>query len=185
MIHNVHLRVVPADPARVGQLLEQIAEPGNPVWPGESWPPLRLDNGLAVGSSGGHGPIRYHVVEHRPGRRVEFRLDPTIGIAGTHAFDVLDGPRPGTSTVRHTIRAVPTTWRGRLLWMVAIRAFHDAVLEDMLDRFATAADHPPARPARWSPWVRLLRRVVRRGRVRPTGPDHAPTGRAPEKAAVP
>ena len=47
----------------------------------------------------------------------------------------------------------------RLLWPLGVRWIHDAVLEDLLDRAEAAVGAGPARPARWSPWVRLLRRL--------------------------
>jgi hypothetical protein len=47
-------------------------------------------------------------------------------------------------------------------WPVAIRWLHDAVLEDLLDRAELAVTGTVARPAVWSPWVRLLRVVTKR-----------------------
>jgi hypothetical protein len=44
-----------------------------------------------------------------------------------------------------------------------IRWLHDAVLEELLDRAGAAVGDPPARPARWSPWVRVCRRLLRAG----------------------
>ena len=46
----------------------------------------------------------------------------------------------------------------RLLWPLAVRPAHDALLADLLDRAEAVLGSGPARPARWSPWVRLLRR---------------------------
>jgi hypothetical protein len=162
MIHNVHCRELPVPAERAGALLDDLASPGS-VWPSAHWPALRLDRGLEIGSAGGHGPIRYHVSDYRPGRRVEFTFARTMGIDGTHAFEVHDGARPGTTLVRHTLIGRP---RGitRLRWAFGIRWLHDALLEDLLDNVAVAVGQPPARPARWSPWVRLLRKaIVRRG----------------------
>lgn len=162
MIRNVHWRELPAPAERVGGLLDELASPGS-VWPSTAWPALRLDRGLSVGSTGGHGPIRYHVSDYRPGRRVEFTFAHSMGIAGTHAFEVHAGRRPGTSLVRHTLIGRPHGVT-RVTWALGIRWLHDALLEDLLDNVAAAVGHPPARPARWSPWVRLLRKaIVRRG----------------------
>ena len=46
----------------------------------------------------------------------------------------------------------------RLLWPLAVRPVHDALLTDLLDRAEAVLGTGSARPARWSPWVRLLRR---------------------------
>jgi hypothetical protein len=55
---------------------------------------------------------------------------------------------------------------GVLLWKFAIRALHDALLEDA---FTTAELSlglaPQAVP--WTPWVRLLRRLIVGRRARP------------------
>ena len=148
MIHNVHERTYPVDPARLGDLLDRVAEPHSPLWP-RRWPPMVLDRPLAVGAVGGHGPIRYHCTAYSPGHLVEFTF--TRLVTGTHTLEV-DGP-----TVRHTIHARPHGM-GHLLWPLAFRWLHDACLEDLLDHAADSLGHPPAHRNRWSPYVRLLRR---------------------------
>src|SRR5262249_21619460 len=64
---------------------------------------------------------------------------------------------PARTELRYVAQA-RLTGAMRLLWPVAVRFMHDAVLEDLLDRAEAAVGCGPARPARWSPWVRLLRR---------------------------
>ncbi|GAB3409432.1 hypothetical protein [Flindersiella endophytica] len=171
MIRNVHCREVPVPVSEVGPLLDGILE-ADSIWPSAGWPALRLDHGLAVGSSGGHGPIRYRVTDHQPGKRLEFAFDPSMGVEGTHALELHAGARPGSTLVRHTLIGRPTA-ATRLRWAFAIRWLHDALIEDLLDNVAVAAGHPPAKPARWSPWVRLLRRAV--GRRRATSARPQPT----------
>lgn len=173
MIRNVHSRELPVPMASVGPLLSGILEPDS-IWPSAGWPRLRLDRGLAVGSSGGHGPIRYRVSDYQPGKRLEFRFDPSLGIDGTHALELHAGSSgPGSTLVRHTLIGQPTAIATRLRWAFAIRWLHDALIEDLLDKMAVAAGHPPARPAKWSPWVRLLRRAVGRRSVTPAPPQPA------------
>jgi hypothetical protein len=157
VIRNVHTRIVPLPPDVVGAQLERILEPGL-IWP-SGWPQLLLDNGLELGSDGGHGPIRYRVVDHRPGRRIEFRFTPGVGLDGTHALEVYDGPRPGSTLARHTLIGAP---RGgaRLLWPLAIRWMHDQLIEELLANLARAAGDETARPPRRSPWVRLTRKAA-------------------------
>lgn len=175
MRSNVHERVYPVPPAELGRLLDTVAGPDDRVWP-EGWPPIRFDRGLQVGAVGGHGPIRYSVITYRPGRLIEFRFDPSIGISGTHGLEVRDGERPGTSLLRHVL-----VWRGhgiaRFVFGWTVLKLHDAALEDLLDRVGVQLGHPPARFARWSPWVRLLRLIVR---ARPAAAVSEPsvTGRA-------
>ncbi|MFT7838238.1 hypothetical protein Q5530_19050 [Saccharothrix sp. BKS2] len=55
----------------------------------------------------------------------------------------------------------PRGW-ARLTWPLAIRPPHDALIEDLPDNAARAADHPHAHPNRWSPRVRLPRAAAKR-----------------------
>lgn len=160
MIHNVHERDLPVPADRLGALVDGVAERDNPLWPAPPWPPMRLDRPLGAGATGGHGPIRYHCVRHVPGREVEFAFDPAVGMEGTHTLAVLDGPSPGHSVLRHVLQGRPRSAWTVLRWAFMIRWLHDALLEDMLDNAARAVGHPPDRPARWSPWVRLVRAIM-------------------------
>lgn len=154
MVRNVHERRLQAPPERVGSLLDTLAGPDDRLWPAPAWPPLRLDRPLGVGAAGGHGPIGYVVEAYSPGRTVRFRFEPGLGVDGTHTFVVV--PDGDGSVLRHQIEA-RTVGRMRLLWPLAVRWLHDALLEDLLDRAEAQADGVVVRPARWSPWVRLLR----------------------------
>ncbi|MFB9908284.1 SRPBCC family protein [Allokutzneria oryzae] len=161
MIHNVHERELPVDAATPGALLDELLDPDRTIWPVNRWPMIAMDRPLGVGARGGHGPIRYDCTAYEPGRLVEFTFSPKMALKGTHTLEVLPGPRPGTAIVRHTV-AGRTVGTMRLLWPLVIRWMHDALLEDLLDRVAVAVGHPPARPARWSPWVRLCHRLFER-----------------------
>lgn len=167
MIRNVHSRIVATDPDRFAETIERVSDPRAGLWSAERWPPLILDDGLEPGSAGGHGPVRYHVIAHQPGRRVEFRFD-SLGLDGTHALEVLPGRVAEATLLRHVLLADTHRLVDRLRWILILRPLHDAMLEDILDRFGTAVGHPPRRPARWSPYVRLLRRLLAVDRRRQT-----------------
>jgi hypothetical protein len=47
-----------------------------------------------------------------------------------------------------------------LAWPLVWQPPHDALIDDLLDRAELVLTGAVARPARWSPWVRLLRRVL-------------------------
>jgi hypothetical protein len=165
VIVNLHSRKLAAEPAEVGRLIDSLASEDDRLWPGDRWPPMRFDRPLGVGARGGHGFVRYRVIERVPGERVTFRFDPRIGVSGTHGFEVVPAAGGG-SILRHAMEA---TAHGstRLTWPLAIRWLHDACLEDALDRAEASLGAPPARPARWSPWVRLCRRMLTRRGGRP------------------
>ncbi|MGZ3143158.1 SRPBCC family protein [Lentzea chajnantorensis] len=139
MIRNVHSRDlgVPAGP-----FVERIQE----LWP-PAWGRQEFDRPLGVGADGGHGPIRYHCTELIPGSSITFAF---ASGEGTHTLSAA-----GTVLTHELVgEFAPLT---RLRWALVVRWLHDACLEDLLDACERAAGREPARPARWSPWVRLLR----------------------------
>jgi hypothetical protein len=164
-MRNVHERHVRAPVDEVGAVLETLAGPHDRVWPGDAWPALALDRGLAVGSTGGHADIRYTVTGHDPGRRVELTFDPACGIVGTHVFEVADRG-DGTTLLSHEI-AGRSAGSMRLMWPLVVRWVHDAVVEDAFDRMERALGTGPAQPAAWTPYVRLLRAAHARSQRRP------------------
>jgi hypothetical protein len=177
MIRNVHARTLAAPTAVIGALLDSVASDDDRLWPAH-WPPMRLDGPLAVGAAGGHGPIRYSVERYDPGRCIVFRFAPGLGIHGIHRLEVeVDNPAPGRTTLRHVLEG-SLYGVTRVTWPVAIRWLHDALLEDLLDRAQADVEGAVARPARWSPWVRLLRRFFRRAPLTPRA--QAERSREPE-----
>jgi hypothetical protein len=145
-VYNVHERLLPD---RAGGLIDDLGR----IWP-EVWPRMWLDRPLAVGASGGHGPIRYTVESYVPGKWVRFRISAPRGFVGLHEFT--SHAAPGGTVLRHTIAMHLRGW-ARLTWPLAIRWLHDAMIEDILDRAELATTGAVAHPSRWSPYVRLLR----------------------------
>jgi len=165
-VRNIQTRVIEAPLDRTGPLLEGLPDSRQRIWPAPAWSPMKLDAGLAVGSTGGHGRIRYRVSEYEPGRRARFAFAPHLGIDGWHEFTLdpvgdgesgRDGDR-ARSRVTHTIRG-RTSGPMLLMWPLAIRWLHEALVRDCFDRFEQAATGSVRRPNRWSPWVRIMRRV--------------------------
>jgi hypothetical protein len=155
VVRNVHERLVPAPIEVVGPLLDRLGGPDDVLWPSPAWAPMVLDGPVAVGAAGGHGPLRYRVVGHEPARGVTFELDPGQPMSGRQTLTA-EPAGPGATLLRHAL-----DWRlsgpMHLAWPLVIRWNHDAVVEEMFDNAERATGHEPARPARRSPWVRLLR----------------------------
>ena len=86
---------------------------------------------------------------------MRFTFRPRTGIIGAHelSLDTLDDER---TRIRHVLigRA-----RGamRLMFSAVVEPLHDAVVEDLLDNAEREATGSVARPASWSPRVRVLR----------------------------
>ena len=158
-IDNTHRRRLAAPPESVGVLLDGLASPDDRLWPHDAWPAMRFDRPLQAGAVGGHGPIRYTVEEHRPGRSVVFRFAGPPGLSGTHRFEIAaDGDG---ALMTHVIDGTASP-RFTPAWVLWYRPLHDALLEDAFDRAEAACTGAVARPARWSWWVRVLRRTLGR-----------------------
>jgi hypothetical protein len=161
---NIHQRWLPGPPERVGALLDGLAGPGDRLWPNDRWPAIRFDRPLGPGADGGHGPIRYRVASYDPGRRVSFRFTGMPGVDGGHRLEV-EPAGPGAAVLRHVAEA-RFSGRWLVIWPLVVRPLHNALIEDLLDRAELAVTGTVAGPARWSPWVRLLRGRLRRRRAR-------------------
>ncbi|WP_109471689.1 hypothetical protein [Ornithinimicrobium cavernae] len=177
-MRNVHRRTIDASADAVGAHLDALGGPEDRWWPSRNWPPMILDRPLQVGADGGHGPIRYHVTGHEPGRRVRFAFHARTGLVGWHEFTVTPAGRQRCS-VRHEVGA-RATGRMRVLVPLVVRSLHDAVLEDLLDNAERVATGRVRHPARWSLWVRVLHRLTVAGRR--TSPRSQRTARVRREA---
>ncbi|MDT3441839.1 hypothetical protein [Pseudofrankia sp. BMG5.37] len=174
MIFSVHARTLQADLDAAGALLDGLSSDDDRLWPSDRWPAQRLDRPLGQGATGGHGPIRYTVEAYQPGRAVTFRFDPSVGLRGTHAFEV-SATGPGTVEFRHELTGRPTGAM-RLGWPLVWSHLHDALVEDALDNAERILTGAVARPATYSRRVRLLRAQMRRtGRRRTRTVPQAPS----------
>ncbi|GMA41762.1 hypothetical protein [Mobilicoccus caccae] len=127
-IRNVHERTTPGTIDQAGGIIARLADRDGSVWPADRWPPLVLDRGLVVGSTGGHGPVRYRVDEVAPdGTGVRFGFTPDAGLTGHHEFRV-EGRDNGLLWRHVLVLERP----GRMIQVVVI-PLHDALLEDLFD----------------------------------------------------
>lgn len=172
-VMNRHQRVIQAEPERVAALLKALATREDRLWPSQLWPPMRLDHPGLVGATGGHGPVRYRLVEVTPESvRFEFRPEGLArGLIGGHRFSVASGP--GGAVLSHELSAEcgAATY---LLWSLVVRPLHDALIEDALDCAERELTGVPRTQRRWSVRVRFLRSVLGgRARRRPRESAHA------------
>jgi Protein of unknown function (DUF3995) len=140
MIRNVHSRRFMVTAEQLGRVFDTLAGDNDLVWPAWRWEPLRMDNGLQVGSAGGHGSIRYRVESYVPGRSVVFRFDDNVGIVGTHSFRVEPAvDDPNAATITHELLG-EATGQMKTLWPLLVEKLHDATIEDSFDTVAVAVD---------------------------------------------
>jgi hypothetical protein len=88
----------------------------------------------------------------------EDEIDGSTGLDGTHALTVID-LGDGTSLMRHVLEG-RAHGAMTLLWPLAVRWAHDAVVEDAFDLAEAALGVGPQVPAQWSLWVRILRAAL-------------------------
>ena len=135
MITNVHQRTLPVPAADAGFLIDELAGPNDRLWPYDRWPAIRFAHPLQVGAKGGHGPFRYKVGAHAPGRRVQFVFSNST-VEGFHEFELLEGDETHC-VLRHTLMAHPSALFS-VVWALLIGPLHDACLRDLLDRAEAA-----------------------------------------------
>lgn len=160
---SIHERRLPAPIDEVGALIDDLSSPRDRLWPRDAWPSMHLESGLRVGSAGGHGPIRYEVVDYEPRRRARFRFTSPRGLAGYHEFRAFESA--GQTVLSHHLEVKPGGLTA-LTWPLIYRPLHDALIEDALDRAESALGTGAGRRASWSLRVRLLRRLLGRPAIR-------------------
>jgi hypothetical protein len=160
---NVHERKLNVSPTEVGTLIDSLASDNDLLWPLHSWPRMEFDRPLAVGATGGHGPIRYVVEAYNPGRSIRFRFLGPKGFDGFHGYDVL--PMNDSEVVLRHVLEMRTHGLALVTWPLAIRPIHDALIEDSLTRAEASLRLPPT-IHRWSLWVKILRWIISGGRAR-------------------
>lgn len=131
-ILNIHQRELKKPKTEVSQIFETLSSNKEMMWPHERWSPMVLDRGLQVGSSGGHGPIKYFVTQYKPGIDVEFRFTEPNGFNGIHKFE-LSKTSSNTCLFTHQIH-MNVSLKGLILWGFAIKWLHDALIEDCFDK---------------------------------------------------
>jgi hypothetical protein len=155
-IHNIHRRVIRAEPDVLGELIDAIATPDDRLWPVHDTVPLKLEGPVAVGVRGGHGPARYEIVGHQPGRWVRFEFTRPSSLIGFHEFSVQ--PHPNGSVFQHLLaaRLTPGLWLG---YPLLLRPLHNSVIELALDHAELAgAGCVDGEPVTFGPYVRMLLR---------------------------
>lgn len=154
---NVHKRAIQQPAAVIGALLDTLATKEDRMLATDKWPRMRLDKGLAIGSKGGHGPIRYTVVDYTPEKSVTFQFD-MQGFDGFHRFDIR-AMGNNESELLHTID-MHTSGIATLKWVIGIRWLHDALIEDAFDKVENQFIAQP-KTTPWNLWVKFMRAVMR------------------------
>ncbi|WP_298512123.1 hypothetical protein [uncultured Kordia sp.] len=155
---NIHTRTIKVSKDKLLPLFATLSEKDDRIWPKEKWPSMRFKKGLVKNAEGGHGPVRYKVLEHDANGHVVFEFQKPTGFIGTHSFEItaLD---TNSTEIKHMI-SMKTKGFATLLWIFAIRWLHDALLEDAFDKVENYVTHSN-KTTTWNLWVKILRKLLK------------------------
>ena len=157
---NIHKRLIHQPQESITKLLETLSSSRDKVWPNNNWPAMRFKNGLVLGSKGGHGHIRYTVIDSSPNGSIKFEFTRPHGFKGTHEL-LVNEIANNTSEIMHIIDMRTTTIKATLSWMFVIRWLHDALIEDAFDNVENQFSAERKRTS-YNLWVKLLRAFYKR-----------------------
>lgn len=155
---NIHKRKIDTQKEKILELFPTVATEEDRIWPKENWPKMKLNSGLQNGSKGGHGPIRYEIVEFKPESHIVFKFQEPKGFNGIHKFEVSEISE-NQSQITHTIDMRTSFW-GTIQWLFAVRWLHDALIEDALDKVQNQLTQGTNK-TKWNPWVKFLRAILK------------------------
>ncbi len=156
---NIHKRKIHKPKELVSQIFRTLATQNDLIWPGENWPAIRFRDGLKVGSKGGHGRIRYTIIDFQTGESIKFQFSKPDGFNGTHEF-AISKINDSETAIEHIISA-KLSLRATLLWVFVIRWLHDALIEDAFDKVENQFTEQKTH-SEYNLWVKLLREVYKR-----------------------
>lgn len=157
-VFNVHSRIIQQPKAELEALFKTLASRDDKMLATDRWPAMKLDNGLSVGSKGGHGLIRYFVTAYRPGELIRFQFTKPDGFNGVHEFEIIERA-PRETEIKHTIN-MNISGAALLTWPLAIRWLHDALIEDAFDKVENHFSQVK-KPAQWNMGVKILRAILK------------------------
>ena len=154
---NIHKRTLNQPKSKVTELLKTLSTENDRIWPTEKWPEMKFKDGIQVGAKGGHGPIRYSVEKYNPSEIIQFRFSRPNGFNGIHKFEINELTKDKTE-IKHTID-MNTVGKGTLIWILAIRSLHNALIEDGFDKLENNFSEGQ-KSSKWNFWVRFIRKQI-------------------------
>ncbi|WP_264529106.1 hypothetical protein [Flavobacterium sp. N502540] len=155
---NLHTRIINQPKHKIEELFRTLSSGNDMMLATDKWPPMRLDNGLSIGSKGGHGPIRYTVQDYEPDHYIQFQFTTPKGFNGFHKFEITELDVHVTE-LKHSID-MNTTGLATLKWVFAIRWLHDSYIEDAFDKVENHFTNG-TKNSKWTIWVKFLRRILK------------------------
>ena len=159
-VKNIHWRKIKRPKNDIVQLFNTLATTNDMVWPQNIWPAMRFKDGLKIGSKGGHGIIRYTIIDFKEKDSITFEFTKPTGFIGTHELRI-EAFSEKETVVYHKIKMNTKTIKATFFWMIVIRWLHDALIEDAFDNIE---NHflENKRKTTHSLWVKILRYIYKR-----------------------
>ncbi|WP_298902798.1 hypothetical protein [uncultured Psychroserpens sp.] len=151
---NIHKRKIRASQDNVSALFRTLATSNDLIWPIDKWPAIRFKNGLKIGSKGGHGRIRYTIVEFDECTHIKFEFTKPDGFYGTHALNI-KAISENECEISHVINA-RTSLKASFYWLFIIKWLHNALIEDAFDKVENYVSEVQ-KVSQHSLWVQMLR----------------------------
>ena len=156
---NIHKRIVYQPKEKVSLLFKTLASSEDLVWPNENWPSMKFKDELKVGSKGGHGLIRYTIIDFKAGEYIKFQFSKPEGFNGTHELKISPISKDETE-ICHEIK-MQTSLKATFFWIVIVSWLHDALIEEAFDKVENYfAIHKKV--TKYNAWVNFLRGVYNR-----------------------
>jgi hypothetical protein len=158
---NIHKRTLNQSKSKVVEILKTLSTENDRIWPKEKWPEMKFKDGIQIGAIGGHGPIRYTVEKYKPSEIIQFRFSKPYGFNGIHKFEINELTSEKTE-IKHTID-MKTDAKGTLVWILAIRSLHNALIEDGFDKLENNFSEVH-KSSKWNFWVYFIRKQITKKR---------------------
>lgn len=153
-VKNTHKRRIYQSKEKISVLLETLASANDAIWPNKKWPSIYFNNGLKIGSKGGHGSIKYTIVEYTEGEFIRFKFTKPKGFKGFHEF-IIKEIQTEQVEICHTIK-MNVSGSALFIWIFAIRFLHDALMEDAFDKVESQFSGIK-KQTKYSIWVKIMR----------------------------
>ena len=158
-IINIHKRTFNQPKEILGELLGSLSTKEDKIWPYEKWYSMKFENGLKIGSKGGHGSIRYTIEKYTPNEFIQFIFTKPKGFIGVHSFEINELSDDKTE-LKHTIK-MDVKFADLFNWIFVIKPLHNALLQDALDKVENHFNSKNNVVTEWSFWVKSLRNLLK------------------------
>jgi len=155
-VTNIHSRKLKQSKAQVQALFKTLATTEDKIWPYENWPAIRFDDVIKIGTKGGHGRVRYSIIDFNEGENITFQFSKPDGFIGTHEL-YIKAIDTNVTEITHEINMNTSTVKATFLWITIIRWLHDALIEDAFDKMENCFSEEKNKKTEHSFWVKLLR----------------------------